>query len=331
MSSSPWHRIEATKGWARTPAGRRTGQVISVVLSLFIFALLIRAINAIGWFNLIEVLPKSPLAAFAFWLFFIGQYLTQPIIDWLIYRPWWTLRPSDIAIFLRKHALNETLFAYAGEGWLLAWAARRSGAAFDPANPPSIAGRGTSKGLEPGQNPFADVKDAAITSGLAGNLFTLIMLLLAIAMGAGDALGSALDPKLLRQGGLGFAALIAINILILFNRNRLFSLTVRANLRSFVLHFARVSLAHALLVGTWLVALPLVGFSAWLLLGALRLVIARLPLPNKQLLFAAAAVSLANDEAPAVAALMAAQGVMTLAVHAISWLATEALERRKKQ
>lgn len=323
-----WNRIEALRRWAGSPAGRRAGQAVSVILSLFILALLVRAIGRTGWSSLIAVLPGGPLAAIAFWLFFIGQYLTQPVVDWMIYRPWWHLRLADISIFLRKHALNETLFAYAGEGWLLAWAARRSGAAFDPANPPSIAGRGAGKGIAPGTNPFADVKDAAITSGLAGNLFTLIMLVFAIALGAGDALGSAIDPSLLRQGGIGFAALIALNILILFNRGRLFSLHAGANVRSFGLHILRVGTAHALLVATWLVALPLVGISAWLLLGALRLVISRLPLPNKQLLFAAAAVSLANEEAPAVAALMAAQGILTLAAHALSWVAAEILDRR---
>jgi hypothetical protein len=155
------------------------------------------------------------------------------------------------------------------------------------------------------------------------------MLILAVAMGAADALGTSLDPKLLRQGGLGFSALVALNILILFNRGRLFSLHAAANIRSFGLHFARVSTAHALLVASWIVALPMVGLSAWLLLGALRLVISRLPLPNKQLLFAAAAVSLANEAAPAVAALMAAQGVLTLAAHTLSWLAAEILDSRR--
>lgn len=328
---SIWRRLEAARSWTSTPAGRRAGQILSVALSLFILGLLLRAIGRVGWSSLIAVLPTAPLAATAFWLFFIGQYLSQPTYDWLIFRPWWRLGIADIAIFLRKHALNETLFAYAGEGWLLAWAAKRAGVAFDPASPPRNAGRGKSQGIAPGKSLFADVKDVAITSELAGNLFTLAMLILAAAMGAADALGTTLDPTLLRQGGLGFSALLALNILILFNRGRLFSLPTSANIRSFGLHLARVGTAHALLVASWIVALPLVGISAWLLLGALRLVIARLPLPNKQLLFAAAAVSLANQSAPAVAALMAAQGVLTLAAHTLSWLMAEILDRRKPQ
>lgn len=324
-----WRRIATARTWFKTPAGRRTAKIISLTLSAFILFLLARAITQLGWRNLIAVIPATPIAATLFWLFFLAQYLAQPIADWLIYRPWWQLRASDIAIFLKKHALNETLFAYAGEGALIAWVATRTHQSFDPANPPSIAGRGAGPGTPPGENPFADIKDAAITSGLAGNLFTLLMLLLALAMGAATALGTSIDATLLRQGSIGFALLVALNILILFNRGRVFTLPLRANLRSFAIHFARVSLGHALLIASWVAALPLVGLNAWLLLGALRLTIARLPLPNKQLLFATAAVSLAGTEAPAIAALMAAQGVLTLAAHALSWLTADAIDHRR--
>ncbi|MBB6226295.1 hypothetical protein FHS79_000449 [Polymorphobacter multimanifer] len=317
------------RDWSHTAAGRRTGQFISIALSGLIILLLVRAIQRIGWTNLITVLPDAPLAVLAFWLCFAGQYLIQPVADWMIFRRWWKLRFADLAIFLRKHALNETLFAYAGEGWLLAWAARRQGLEFDPDNPPSIAGRGTGPGTPPGENPFADVKDVAITSGLAGNLFTLVMLLLAIAMGAASALGGSIEPSLLRQAGIGFSVLVVLNIVILFNRGRLFTLPFVANVRSFAWHFGRVSVGHALLVGSWIAALPLVGVEAWVLLGALRLVVARLPLPNKQLLFATTAAALVGEAAPAVAALMAAQGVLTLAGHALSWLAAGAIDARR--
>ena len=53
---------------------------------------------------------------------------------------------------------------------------------------------------------------------------------------------------------------------------------------------------HFLLVATWFVALPLIGVGTWLVLGALRLVIGRMPVPNKELLFAALAVSLTVEQ-----------------------------------
>ncbi len=319
-----WSALARLKDWAATPAGGRVQNGISLVLSLFMVVLLVRAVQKIGWSNLVAVVPASP----AFWLFFVGQYLAQPVADWLIYRRWWHLGVGDLGIFLKKHVLNEALFAYAGDGWMMGWAARRLNLPFDPAHPPKISGRGDGPGVDPAVNPFAAIKDVALTSGLAGNLFTLVMLVLALALGAASALEAVVDPALIRRGAIGFSMLIGLNIAILFNRNRLFSLTVRANIRSFLLHLGRVSIGHGLIVGTWLVALPMVGQSAWLLLGAFRLVISRLPLPNKQLLFAALAAAIAGDTAPAVAALMAAQGVLTLAGHVLSWFLAMVTARR---
>lgn len=312
------------RGWASTPAGQNVQRGVSLLLSVLVVGLLAREIARIGWPELVAVLPGAPL----FWLLFAAQYLAQPVADWLIYRRWWSLRGRDIGVFLKKHVLNEALFAYAGDGWLLTWAARRLNIAFDPKNPPRIDGRGDGLGLDPAANPFAAVKDVAIMSGLAGNLFTLVMLLVALGLGAMTALEMAISPGLLKQGAFGFAMLAALNVLILLNRGRLFSLTVRANVRSFLLHFSRVSIGHGLVVASWVVALPMVGMEAWLLLGAMRLVISRLPVPNKQLLFGAVAVAVAGEAAPAVAALMALQGVLTLAGHVGTWFIGQAMARQ---
>ena len=323
--ASPWALVRMTRDWLARPAGRRTQQAASLLLSVMILGLLARALADIGWQRLTDVLPGHPL----FWLLFGANYLSQPFADWLIYRRWWGLGTRDLGVFLKKHVLNEALFAYAGDGWLMGWAVRRLGLQLDPAHPPQVLGRGDGQGLDPAANPFAAVKDVAITSGLAGNLFTLGMLVLTIGFGAFAALETAVDADTLVQGATGFALLLTLNLLILFNRDMVFSLCVQDNLRSFALHFVRVSVGHGLMVASWVVALPMVGLEAWLLLGALRLVISRLPVPNKQLLFAAVAVEVAGEAAPAVAALMAAQGVLTLAGHVSSWFVAQALLRRE--
>ena len=316
--------VRAARDWLTTPAGQRLQQGLSLLLSVLILGLLARALASLGWARLVAAVPEHP----AFWLLFGANYLSQPLADWLIYRRWWGLGLRDIGAFLKKHALNEALFAYAGDGWLMGWAARRLGLPLDPAHPPRILGRGKSHGLDPANNPFAAVKDVAITSGLAGNLFTLAMLVLAMGFGATQALETALDADTLAQAATGFALLLTLNLLILFNRDMVFSLTVQDNLRSFALHFGRVSMGHLLMVASWIVALPMVGMQTWLLLGALRLVISRLPVPNKQLLFGAVAVAVAGEAAPAVAALMAAQGVLTLASHVLTWFVGQAMMRR---
>ena len=84
--------------------------------------------------------------------------------------------------------------------------------------------------------------------------------------------------------------------------------------------------AHVLITASWIVALPQIDIDTWILLGALRMVIGRLPLPNKELLFAAIAVSLTGDASVEVAALMAAQGALHLVFHGVAWLAASAIE-----
>lgn len=316
----------AVRGWFESPAGKRLQRLVSLGLSLLILAILARAIAAIGWRQVIAALPASAL----FWLCFTASYLLLPSTDWWIYRRWWRLGWRDIGVFLKMRVMNEALFSYAGHTFLLVWAADRMGIEFDPAAPPKrLMGRGDGAGLDPATSPFAAVKDMAITSGLAGNAMTLLMLLLALSLDNEGVLADAVDRSTLKRIVMAFGVLIIVNIGIVVQRNRVMSIPAAENLRAFWWHLFRVTAAHALFVATWIIALPQIGIATWILLGALRLVIGRMPLPNKELLFAAIAVSLTGDASVEVAALMAAQGALHLVYHGLAWLAAAAIDAAK--
>lgn len=311
------------KAWADSPVASRIRKGFNALLSLLILALLVRAIGQVGWGQVVAVLPPGAL----FWLLFAGSYLLQPFVDWFVYRCWWRFGWRDVGVFLRMRVMNDALFSYSGHTYLLVWAAHRMGIQFDPDAPPKrIFGRGDGPGVDPSQNPFAAVKDMAITSGLAGNFATLFLLLLTLSMGGATVLSAALDPRTLRILLWSFVGLIVLNLGILLFRNRVMSLPVRENLFAFRWHLFRVLAVQALLVGSWAAALPGIGFHNWFLLGALRMVIMRMPIPNKEILFAALAVSLVEDASIEVAALMAAQGALTLVFHAIAWAVAVVLE-----
>lgn len=309
-------RANAVRDWFKTAAGRRFQMIASGVMSLAIIGLLVRAIIDVGWQELVAVTPLGP----AYWLLFAAFYFFHPVMDYHIFRKWWGLRWRDLSMFLKRRVMNEALFSYAGDAFMMAWAATRFNIAFDPDDTTPKLGRGDGPGTHPREAPIAAIKDNAITSGLAGNLFTLLMLILAIVMGGQTIMDSDIDPTTIKRLIIGFTLLIGLSLTILFNRNKLLTLPVAANLRTFWLHLVRVSAMHFLLVATWFVALPLIGVGTWLVLGALRLVIMRMPVPNKELLFAALAVSLTGDASVKVAALMASQGVLYLAAHGLAWL-----------
>ena len=318
--TSPLKRAAAALGrlgdWFRLPVGRTVQKWLSIAASAVILIIVANAFARIGWHAMVAALPLRP----AFWALFIGSYLLQPLVDWQIFRHWWRLGWRDLSLFLKRRVMNEALFSYAGDAWLLVWAADRLGYEFDPRHPPQfVLGRGDGPGLDPATSPFAAVKDVAITSGLAGNLVTLLMLLLALGLGFDAVLDSQLDPVLIRRIALGFALLIGLSLLVLVNRGRVLSLSTPENLRVFRLHLVRVLGSHVLLVGTWIIALPGIPIETWVQLGALRMVITRLPLPNKELLFAAIAVDLTGEASIGIAALMAAQGALYFACHGLAW------------
>ena len=285
-------------------------------MSAAILGLLVDAIVAVGWAQLAAVTPFSAV----YWLLFLAFYFFHPLTDFQIFRVWWGLHWRSLSMFFKRRVMNEALFSYAGDAFMMAWAATRFDLAFDPDDMTPKLGRGDGIGARARDAPIAAIKDVAIMSGLAGNLFTLLMLILAVVLGGQTIIDSKVDPMTVRRMIIGFAVLIGLSLGIVFNRDKLLTLTVAANMRTFRLHMTRVSVMHLLLVATWFVALPMIGVATWLVLGALRLVIGRMPVPNKELLFAALAVSLTGDASANVAALMASQGVAYLACHGIAWL-----------
>lgn len=307
---------DTVRDWGNSPAGIRAKKAFNILLSALILALLVRAIAQVGWEQVIDAVPVNPW----FWLLFVGSYLLQPLVEWLIYRRWWHFGWESLGVFLKMRVMNDALFSYSGHTYLLVWAAKRLGIEFDPKAPaPRILGRDDGPGVDPATSPLAAVKDMAITSGLAGNLATLLILGLALTMDGATVLGAALDPRTLRVLLWSFAAMVVLNVAIVLFRGRVMSLPPRENFFAFGWHLFRVVTIQALLVGSWAVALP--GFTAetWFLLGALRMVIGRMPVPNKDILFAAMAVSLTGDSSVRVAALMAAQGALILLFHAAAW------------
>lgn len=300
----------------------RINKAFNALLSALILILLVRAIAEVGWHQVVAVIPASLL----FWLLFIGSYLLHPLTEWFIYRRWWQCDWRAIGVFLRMRVMNDALFSYSGHTYLLVWAARHLGIQFDPKAPPgTILGRGTGPGADPAASPFAAVKDMAITSGLAGNFATLVLLLLALSMDGASVLSAALDPRTQRILLWSFVALIVMNVGILAFRSKIMSLPAAENVFAFGWHLFRVLAVQALLVASWAVALPGIAFNTWFLLGALRMVIMRLPVPNKEILFAALAVSLTEGASLEIAALMAAQGALQLLLHVASWAAAAAI------
>lgn len=287
-----------------SPGAKR---LLSLGLSAAILAYLANAVAKIGWHEVLEVLPGNPL----FYLLVAMSYMATPVTEYLIFRRWWPLTPRALAVFSKKRVLNEAVFGYSGDAYLFVWAKKALGA------------------REVGAGPLAAVKDVAITSALAGNVATLLMLGLALSMGGGPAVEEAFTGPAMRSVGFGFAFVISVSLAILLFSRKVMSLSARENTLIFFLHCGRLLIGSALLLLAWIIALPQVDVGTWIVLGALRMVVTRLPfVPNKELLFAAIGVTLTGTAAPQVAALMAAAGALHLVSHVLSYAGASFIESR---
>jgi len=279
---------------------------LSIALSIGIFGYLLHAVSQIGWEEVLAVLPLNPL----FYVLVAMSYMATPVTEYIIFRRWWPLTPRSLAVFSKKRVLNEAVFGYSGDAYLFVWAKKALGDRVV------------------GATPLAAVKDVAITSALAGNVATLAMLGLALGLGGGPAVEQAFAGGAMKSVGIGFAFVISVSLGILLFSAKVMSLSPMENFKVFLLHSVRLLAGSGLLLLAWIMALPEVAVGTWFVLGALRMVVTRLPfLPNKELLFAAIGVSLTGASAPEVAALMAAAGALHMAGHLLSYLTATMVER----
>lgn len=230
-------------------------------------------------------------AGLAFWALFVLHYLSTPLCEWLIYRRLWNLPTSGIAALLRKEITNDLLLGYLGEVYFYGWARQRA--------------RLTT-------SPFGAIKDVAILSAVAGNVVTIALLPLGIAL-LGN-LPPGVDPLALK---LSVAAFLLTSLVPLVLRRRLFSLPRQDLAFIGAVQAIRVVFGIVLYAAMWHLLLPSFAIGWWLALAALRQLVARLPLvPNRDVLFAAIAGFFVGGHGEIVA-LLALLGALTMLLHIV--------------
>jgi hypothetical protein len=267
---------------------RRWPVVLGALLSLLMAAALGRELLGSGLAGLQHKIPSHPLFYVAFALFYLGP----PTFDYLIFRRLWRIPLDGMVALHKKRIANEVLVGYSGEAYFYAWARQRT---------QMVAA------------PFGAVKDVTIQSAIAGNTFTLLLILAVIPF------KEMLPPDMVNWSTIiGSAALmVAMSLPFWLFSKRVFSLQRPELWRVFWVHMARLTLGTLTLALAWHFALPQVSVGTWLFLAAGRMLVSRLPLlPNKELVFATFAVALIGS-GHSLSDLMALIAALTLLVHIV--------------
>ncbi|HEY7808346.1 MAG TPA: hypothetical protein VIC34_14205 [Croceibacterium sp.] len=264
----------------RWPGGTR---LLSSILSLLVIAAVIHEIRGVNVRAIISLIPASPI----FWAVFALSYFAQPITEWLIFRRLWGVGPPAFAALIRKLIYNELLLGYLGEVYFYAWARRK---------------------LNLEAAPFGAVKDVTILSAVAGNIVTLLMLMVAWPLASATQLGLQS-----RAVVLSLTVVLLTSMAMLLWRRQIFSLP-RPDLRFiFAMHIIRLIAVTGLSAFLWHLILPSIPVVWWLLLATIRLLISRLPfVPNKDVVFAGLAVFMLGHDVEIASLLTLMAGLILL-------------------
>lgn len=133
---------------------------------------------------------------------------------------------------------------------------------------------------------------------MTGNFLTLVMVVLAAPLFR--ALHLSLDTRAF-VGSAGF--ILATSMAVVLFRGRLFTLKRRELSLISAMHMVRITMMIGLGAVMWHIMLPAVALQWWILLGAVRQLLSRLPpVPNKDFVFAGVAACLIGKDADITAA-----------------------------
>jgi len=265
----------------------RWPQWLAQAASLALLGIVLYELRDLDTHQLRSTFPHDP----AFWLTLTVLYLALPIADWIIFRRLWRLPLSGFGVVLGKRISNELLMNYSGEVYFYLWARQRAHLTHAP---------------------FGAIKDVNILSALAGNALALVLMAVAYPWFSSLDLGQY-------SGAIkaSTAVVLALSMLPLLFRRRIFTLSHPELIWVFFVHIIRLLAGVGLCALLWHIAMPDVAIGFWFALSLLRLLVGRLPLlPNRELLFAAIAVFLIGNES-AMAGLVALTSTSLLALHLI--------------
>lgn len=300
---------------APEPGGvlRKWSTYIGPAISVAILVAVVLELRKLNWALVWSIIPTSPLI----WTVLFFSYMAGPFSDWVIFRRLWGIPASGIFPLLKKLIGNELLLGYVGEVYFYDWARRH---------------------VKMEGSPFGAVKDVAILSALAGNIMTVVMLIVTwpvikeLQFGEVMELPFGISLKLgVNVLAISIVFILLTSVVIMFFRNGLFSLPRRDLWFVFGVHCLRLLANTGLSALAWHLILPEVSIDSWLLLSTVRLLLSRLPLiPNKDLAFAGLSTMLAGKEVQT-GVMIAMISMLIVATHVVIFISLMILDLAQKE
>ncbi len=248
---------------------QRHRKIVGWAWTILIVAVIARQLYNIGLHDVLGELPDKPM----FFVLYVLGFLVGPLCEKFAFRVIWPGAPSvGWYALLRKRALNFVVLGYSGDVWFAMWARERLKLRRRVA--------------------FHGVKDSTILGGIAGAIFTLL-LVVSFALAGEDALIARIIGR--TEGpiiAIALAGVIGAVAIFIFRRSVFRVRPVQAAI-VFAIHLVRFAFTNLFLILQYAVVLPFVPFETWLLFVTVQMLVQQLPLiPNRDLLFLAVAMEI---------------------------------------
>lgn len=260
--------------------------VVGAVLSIAVLTAVLLQLNRMEFARLLALAPREP----SFWLVFALYYVLAPLTEWVILRRLWRLPPSALSPLLRKQVANELVLGYSGDAQFYLWARRHIG--FEG-------------------SLFGTLRDVTVLSALAGNLTTLVAMLVTAPLLYGAVAGPILDAFV---GSTLVIIVTSLAVLALRRTLLLFAMPLRDLAITFALHCARIVLSLTLVATLWHLLVPSLALQMLVVVATMRMMIYRLPLlPARDALLAGLVLVLLGKASEVTAAIALMAGLMIIA------------------
>ena len=258
--------------FAASPRGRRLLKVAQTLFAAAILAYLGYEIVEIGWRDVLAALPTNPL----FYLIYLVLYFMLPVVEVVLYRITWDFAAwRNFPVFLKKRIFNKDVLGYSGEFYFYTWARRHL----------PLSDRAILKTIRD-QNVVSSIASTAVAVALLAGFLYFGELSITDWLGRAD--------RTYVAGGAVVAAVLVLLIVRL--RRYLFSMPWKTARLIFGIQALRSITGQALMIAMWAAAMPEVALRVWFTYSALSIIVTRLPfIPNRDLIFLGAGVSLAGS------------------------------------
>ena len=225
----------------------------------------------VGWQEVLQHLPVNP----AFYMIYPLLYLSNPIVQITIYRCTWEFNVlKSVPAFLIKRIMNAEVLGYSGEVYFFAWLK----------NEISVKSRKIVEVL----------RDYNIISAGSTNIMSILLLSGYLIFGQLE-LSHLMEDLNLLYFGAGAVIVIVFFALAYRFRKYLYSTSLKMTLFVGGMHMVRMLSGLFVQIILWSIAIPEVPLNIWITYTALAVIVSRIPISNKQLIFVGLGVGMSGN------------------------------------